>query len=81
MTTDTFDASRAVLKTEDMFKPLSVQQTTALQTALEQGKVKADTDLLLLNHPATPLALVKSEMAYHHVAQGDMAGEPWLVSF
>lgn len=81
MTTQTFDATRAVLKNADMFKPLSVHKTTALQTALEQGRVKADTDLLLLNHPRTPLALVKSEMAYHHVAQGEIDGEPWLVSF
>ena len=28
-----------------------------------------------------PLAFVKAEMAYHHVAQGDIAGEAYLVSF
>lgn len=27
------------------------------------------------------LALVSSQMSYHHVAQGEMAGEPWMVTF
>lgn len=81
MTTGTFDLERAILKTKDMFKPLAVGKTTALQTALDRGRVKADTNLLLLELPDAPLALVKSEMAYHHVAQGEANGEPWLVSF
>ena len=25
--------------------------------------------------------LLTDQMAYHHVAQGDIAGEPWMVSF
>jgi hypothetical protein len=25
--------------------------------------------------------LISSQMAYHHVAQGDMNGEPWMVTF
>lgn len=81
MTTGTFDPDRAVLKTKDMFKPLMVNKTTALQDALDGGRVQADTDLLLLDLPHAPLALVKREMAYHHVAQGEADGEPWLVSF
>jgi hypothetical protein len=27
------------------------------------------------------VALVTDQMAYHHVAQGEIAGEPWMVSF
>jgi len=27
------------------------------------------------------LALVTRQMAYHHVAQGELAGEPWMVTF
>ncbi|MEL6309287.1 MAG: hypothetical protein AAFV98_10195 [Chloroflexota bacterium] len=76
-----FDPQRAILKNEDMFKPLLVKKTIPLQKALDTGQVQADTDLLLLNHPDEPLVLVKAEMAYHHVAQGDIAGEPYLVSF
>jgi hypothetical protein len=27
------------------------------------------------------LVLVSSQMSYHHVAQGEMEGEPWMVTF
>jgi hypothetical protein len=26
------------------------------------------------------LALLTKQMIYHHVAQGEMSGEPWMVS-
>ena len=29
---------------------------------------------------AVPLVLLKRHLAYHHVAQGEAAGEPWMVS-
>ena len=81
MTHTTFDASRAVLSDDNLFDPFYVQATISLQEALAQRSVRDDTDLLLLDHPQTPIALLKAEMAYHHVAQGEIAGEPWLVSF
>lgn len=76
-----FDPSRAHLSTEDLFKPFAVEKTIALKDAMNSKRVKPDTELLLLNHPDTPIALIKLDMAYHHVAQGEIAGEPWLVSF
>ncbi len=75
------DTSRAILEDEDMFKPLVVDKTSRLDDALNHNQVKADTDLLLLAHPTQPLALIKGQMAYHHVAQGKINGEPWMVSF
>ena len=36
---------------------------------------------MVMDHGPEPLALVMDQMAYHHVAQGDMMGEPWMVSF
>lgn len=76
-----FDPKRASLKTKDKFKPLYVKKTISLQEALDHGEIKADTELLLLNHPDEPIALIKATMTYHHVAQGKIAGEPWMVSF
>ncbi|MEO1254987.1 MAG: hypothetical protein AAFY41_08890 [Bacteroidota bacterium] len=81
VTQERFDASRAILKDKDMFKPLQVTKTIPLAQALDKGKVSADTDLLLVNHPQEAIALHKGEMAYHHIAQGEIAGEPYLVSF
>lgn len=76
-----FDAERAILKTEDMFKPFNVSKTQHLGTALANRHINEDTEILLLNHPDEQIAFIKSEMAYHHVAQGHIAGEPYLVSF
>jgi len=76
-----FNPERAILSDSDLFKPLMVKKTIGLQDALDKGTVKADSDLLLLNHPDEQIAFIKGEMAYHHVAQGTIAGEPYLVSF
>jgi hypothetical protein len=76
-----FDPSRATLKGKNMFEPLYVQRTVSLTEALQRRMVSADTELLLLNHPRRPIALIKGAMAYHHVAQGEIEGDPWLVSF
>jgi hypothetical protein len=40
-----------------------------------------ETELLVFSRGGTWRGLVAREMAYHHVAQGELAGEPYLVSF
>jgi hypothetical protein len=81
MTHAEFDATRAMLRDSNTFEPFYVKQTIPLQEALANKMLAPDTELLLLDHPDTPIALIKAQMAYHHVAQGEIAGEPWLVSF
>jgi hypothetical protein len=34
-----------------------------------------------MEHPAGLLAFLTDQMVYHHVAQGETNGEPWMVSF
>jgi hypothetical protein len=41
----------------------------------------ADTELLVFSRGGQSRALLAREMAYHHVAQGELAGQPYLVSF
>ena len=77
----TFDASRANLSSADMFEPFHVESTQSLQRALDEGNVAADTPILALERDGEALTLLTQQMAYHHVAQGELAGEPWLVSF
>jgi len=77
----TFDIERARLNDEDLFQPFRVQSTQRLTAALGRGTVKDDTAVLVMAHGGTALALVTRQMTYHHVAQGELAGEPWLVSF
>jgi hypothetical protein len=77
-----FDIERAFLHDGSRFEPFLVEETHSLAEALEQGRIDDDTSLLVMEHPdAGRLALVTVQMAYHHVAQGEIAGEPWMVDF
>jgi hypothetical protein len=76
-----FDIGRAWIVDSTIFVPFRVTSTTPLKEARSKGLVDDATAILVLEHGATRLALITSQMAYHHVAQGDIAGEPWMVSF
>ena len=76
-----FDASRAWLSDKDQFEPFYVKVTRPLREALASGNVREDTPILVMERDAGVLALLTQQMSYHHLAQGEMAGEPWLVSF
>lgn len=65
-----------------IFKPFEVTSYQPLQKAFANGKVKEGTDVLGVALPGgRMLTLIKKQMAYHHVAQGELDNEPWLVSF
>ncbi len=76
-----FDINRARVGAGSRFEPFRVSQTQSLRQALASGVVASDTRLLVMEHAAGRLALLTDQMAYHHLAQGDIAGEPWMVSF
>ena len=76
-----FDLTRATLKKKPMFPPFYVKQSRRLADLLDAGKITPEADLLLLDYAGGTIALDKTQMALHHVAQGEMAGEPWLVTF
>ena len=64
-----------------MFEPFRVSESELLRDAMSSGRLQGDTRVLVLDHPAGRLAFVTDQMAYHHVAQGETGGEPWMVSF
>ena len=76
-----FDADRARLSDKDMFRPFEVRTTRPLQEALATGDVTEGMPVLVMEREASVLVLLTRQMVYHHVAQGELAGEPWLVSF
>ena len=63
------------------FEPFVVSETESMRDAMSAGKLQNDTRLLVLDHPAGTLAFLTDQMTYHHVAQGEIDGEPWMVSF
>ena len=75
-----FDISRARVG-GGRFEPFQVRETQLLSDALAADVVESDTRLLVMEHEAGRLALLTDQMVYHHVAQGELAGEPWMVSF
>lgn len=76
-----FDIRRARVGAGSRFEPFRVSETQSLRDALAAGVVGSQTRLLVMEHPAGRLALLTDQMAYHHVAQGKIAGEPWMISF
>ena len=76
-----FDIEVARIGVGGRFEPFVVENLEPLADALKAGRVQNDTRLLVSQHPAGRVALLTDQMTYHHVAQGSIAGEPWMVSF
>jgi hypothetical protein len=56
-------------------------QVPAQGTLLSSLSLSADLELILFSRGGLTRALVAREMAFHHVAQGELGGHPYLVSF
>ena len=75
-----FDTNRATLRDKNIFPPLYVKTTVSLREALKKGDVREHDHLMVIGRNDWMLALLTKQMIYHHVAQGEIAGEPWMVS-
>ena len=80
-TAEDFDESRAYIGESPMFDAFYPEQYESLAAVRRSGRINDDTAVLVLRQGETTLALLTMQMSYHHIAQGDMAGEPWMVSF
>lgn len=76
-----FDVERAFLGSQPIFTPLRDPEFIPLRQALRDGDVDDDTPILVFEAGGRMLSMVTGQMSYHHVAQGEMAGEPWMVTF
>jgi len=61
-----------------LFHPFTVDGKGVL---LASASLSADTELILFERDGQVRALLAREMAYHHAAQGELAGLPFLVTF
>lgn len=75
-----FDLRRALLVRGDIFAPFRVEATRPLRDALERRTLRAHEPVVVAECGTTRAVLLKRHLAYHHVAQGETAGEPWMVS-
>lgn len=78
---DGFDVDRAVFWERPNFVPLRDPEWKPLSEALRAGDLDDDTPVVVFEAGGRTLVLVTSQMAYHHLAQGEMEGEPWMVTF
>jgi hypothetical protein len=76
-----FDVRRALLVYGDIFAPFHVTATRPLQDALHSGDVQEDAPVLVAERDVATMVLLRRQLTYHHVAQGEAGGEPWMVSF
>jgi hypothetical protein len=78
---DGFDTDRAIFWGQPNFIPLRDPEWKSLRSARRAGDVSDETTVLSFEIAGKTLVLVSSQMSYHHVAQGEMEGEPWMVTF
>lgn len=76
-----FDLDRAFILDSTVYQPFYVTETLPLRQALDEGLINEKAPLLVMEHPVGTLAFSVDQMAYHHLAQGVIDGEPWMVSF
>jgi hypothetical protein len=76
-----FDIDRFSNLGNGWFETYYVDETQPLQQALEQGRLRADTRMLIIEISEGNLAFVTDQMAYHHLAQGTSEGKHWLATF
>jgi hypothetical protein len=84
---DSFDINRYSTAGEGRFKTFHIDQIRSLASALEAGVLSQETELLIAETPAGRLALIKDQMAFHHIAQGSaidpVTEQPkdWIATF
>lgn len=76
-----FDISRAWIPDSLVIEPFYVKDTRPLTKALARGEVTENTPILVAEHEAGKLALLTLQLVHHHVAHGEISGQPWMVSF
>jgi len=76
-----FDISRFALTAVGTFETFYVKETYPLKKVLDEGRVAADTRLLVTTTAAGRLALISDQMTYHHIAQGRARNKDWMATF
>ena len=73
------DRSKSVGRKQGfIFRPLRVTATPAKLSELDLDR---DEELIVIERRGAHLGFMVRQMAYHHCAQGELAGAPYLVSF
>ena len=80
-TAESFDINRYSTFGEGFFITYYVEDSQPLQAALDEATVTKETVLLVTKTAAGNLALIRDQMAFHHIAQGSANGLEWMATF
>ena len=73
-----FNAKRALLRKPDLFRRFLPGPSEVLLSGAGLADAIA---ILIFERGGQRRGLVARQMSYHHVAQGELAGEPYVVTF
>jgi hypothetical protein len=76
-----FDLDRVILWEHRNFDPLRDPEWMSLRGALNAGNLNETSPVLTFEQGGETWVLGSVAMSYHHVAQGELEGEPWMVTF
>ena len=76
-----FDIKRFSNAGNGAFETFYVPKTERLKDVVNQGRVAADTRVLVLATAGGRLALIQDQMAFHHIAEGTDGGKDWMAVF
>ena len=75
---ESFDLTRARLNEPDLFERFRVPD---LGTPLSSAKLAPSAQIMVIERGGQSRAFLLRQLTYHHVAQGELAGEPYVVAF
>lgn len=82
MKTPPFDFDRTIQINPSPFKAFDAgSENESLAQLIETGDVNPNQPLIVIDRSNGVLALDRQEMSFHHVAQGELHGEPWMIAF
>src|SRR5687767_4577873 len=81
MHTLAFDTSRAIFDETPDYLPFHVTQTESLQRVLDDGRLRPDATMVVIEFDNKALAFLTPQVVYHHAAQGKLGDTAFVVAF
>ncbi|OYD07282.1 DUF3179 domain-containing (seleno)protein [Paludifilum halophilum] len=76
---ETFNVKRVIK--DNHFQRFDISGSEPLQTVLRRKRMKPKDEVLVVERGGERLAFSLYQMTYHHVAQGELAGQPFILAF
>lgn len=74
-----FDVKRIVR--DNHFQRFDIGSTEPLKELVRRKRIKPDDEVLIVERAGKRMAFSLYQMTYHHVAQGELAGQPFILAF